>query len=370
MIKKPFSKSTKIILIALGTLLAIEIIARLAVPPDYHPFGMPLPTEASSGNHLDLLVEKAEAQKNPDLFRILVTGGSAAFGLGASDPQKSFPAQLDVLLKKKYPVQNLSAKKPFAKRVSGGSSPIQKTEVLNAAVESFDASSELLLYLKFLRKLKPDMVIMFTGFNDLSYALLSSLSRTPYKHIQDLKKIRYISPLDTGQILLVLIKSLFANIHALMARACRLYQISANVMGNLDFVPAKGPKSYRQEKAVQELEKFLSVVSAFQSVSQTEGFQLVVMLQPIRSCWGKNKSTPMSWSDVQVRNLYQNFLSPSLTQLTHDQGICYLDLNKAFVDRLLDEKGFNDTVHLNDRGYQLTAENVAGFIQRKIEELP
>ncbi|MBN1384110.1 MAG: hypothetical protein JW983_04405 [Elusimicrobia bacterium] len=330
-------------------LVILELIARLIFPPGYHPFGMPIIPEPSSGNNLIKLIKIVQNHPSHTTFRIVVTGGSAAFGLGASSIENSFPAQLGKYLCNRF--------------------PDKKIEVLNGAVESFDSSSEILLYLRFLHKLKPDMILMFSGFNDMGKAVLSQLSSRPYKEVEKLKKIRYVNSLDTSKIAKLLVYSISMKIHGTMLHISRIYEIFTNFFGNLnpdEIEVMKETVDYRFKGAVTEINTFLDVVHTFHSISQEHGMKFLLVVQPIRMCGTKIQKIPrMSWSDRAVRNLYFRHFKPSLQSLAKKDNFAMLDLNSEFTDYLIQNDGFIDSCHLNDKGYSLSAKRVAQFIQRK-----
>lgn len=347
------SSTNKIWIIVAGftaVLIVLELIARLTFPPGYHPFGMPIIPEPSSGNNLTRLIKILEDDRYPrTTFRIVVTGGSAAFGLGASAAEYSFPAQLEKYLNEQVPGK--------------------KIELLNGAVESFDSSSELLLYLRFLHKLEPDIIVMFSGFNDLGKAVLSQLSPRPYKDVEKLKQIHYVNSMDTPEIARLFVYSVSMKIHGILLRISRIYEICTNFFANLnpdEIEVLKETEDYKFKGAVREIDTFLDVVHAFHSISRNHQTKFVLVIQPIRACGTKIQNTPkMSWSDKEVRNLYLKHFKPSLQRLAKKDNFAMLDLNGDFTDHLIQIGSFRDTCHLDDKGYALSAQKVAQFIQKK-----
>lgn len=316
------------------------------VPANYHPFNLPLPTEASSGNKIEELVQYVQEGDFQEDYRILITGGSAAFGLGSSAPEFSFPSQLEMILNEKYPDKNI--------------------RVFNGAVESFDSASELLLYLRFLRKLDPHLVIMFTGFNDLGHAVLLQLSPNPYKEIRKLKKIRYVNPLDFWILTKLLCRSFFGNIHKGMLKISRIYQVLSNFFGNMnpdEIEIMKERNEFKMGGAQKEIGSFLATVGAFHGVVQEQNSLFLLVFQPIRSCGMKTQGKiKTSWSDRRVRDLFYSYLLPRLGRFVSRKNIALLNLNGPFVDLLIEGNGFMDTVHLSDKGYHLSAQAVANHL--------
>ena len=100
-------------------------------------------TEPSSPTYLTL--------PNPDVFRIVVLGGSTVEGNGASGPLKALPGALVEALKSYEP--------------PGG--PHKRFEIINAGVSGYFSTTELLYYVSKLRHFQPHLVISYNGWNDL-----------------------------------------------------------------------------------------------------------------------------------------------------------------------------------------------------------
>ena len=98
-----------------------------------------------------------DVKKQPGVIRIILAGGSAAWGLGTMYPTLapqylniSDADTVDAYLEKK-----LSAKFPRA-----------KFEVLNGSAIGYWSNQHLLRYISFYRTLNPDMIILMDGVND------------------------------------------------------------------------------------------------------------------------------------------------------------------------------------------------------------
>ena len=86
--------------------------------------------------------------------RVVVLGGSAAFGVGASGDAAVFTAKLEARLDERA-------------RAHGG-----RVEVWNAAAVGYDSSQELILLATRLVHLAPDVVVCFDGWNDFNASAL------------------------------------------------------------------------------------------------------------------------------------------------------------------------------------------------------
>jgi len=85
--------------------------------------------------------------KSPGRFRIVTMGDSTTFGAGASTNASTYPAQLEKLLRHAFPKLNC--------------------EVINAGIPGYNSLQVLILLETEILELKPDLVIIFIGWNDL-----------------------------------------------------------------------------------------------------------------------------------------------------------------------------------------------------------
>src|SRR5262245_7432448 len=124
-------------------LLGLEIVARLFLSEPNWPD--PLTNWGNPLRNFDPL-QDLHYQFDPEAnIRIVITGGSLAFGMGATSEQNRFPSQLRTILDERYPTLHIN--------------------VINAAVPGFQSVDEFTLYTHALRKMEPDVVIMLSGFN-------------------------------------------------------------------------------------------------------------------------------------------------------------------------------------------------------------
>src|SRR5262249_27731682 len=105
--------------------------------------------EEGNINTLGLRGKEVSKEKSPGTFRIIVTSGSAAFALLASNDDATWPVQLE---------QKLNAGRAFPGKV----------EIINAGVIGYQIMQELLYLRMELLEFSPDLVLAFTGYNDYS----------------------------------------------------------------------------------------------------------------------------------------------------------------------------------------------------------
>jgi lysophospholipase L1-like esterase len=95
---------------------------------------------------------KYVAPKPGNVFRIVMLGGSTVAGIGSADSFEALPAALQDELRKNY-VPNGEASRQI--------------EVINAGIGGYYSELVLLHYLSSIRHLQPDLVITYSGWNDL-----------------------------------------------------------------------------------------------------------------------------------------------------------------------------------------------------------
>lgn len=339
-------------LILCGILLTTEGLFRIFFSRTYHPFGHPIYTKLYSKNSIRELFFLIKDRKKKDRIRILVTGGSTAHGIGATSIEAAFPAQLQKILTDKFPQQ--------------------KFEVLNAGVGSFTSVQELDLYLILLRKLNPDLVIMFSGFNDLRHSIMKQFSPEPYREFQKLDQIQFVGPLQSRALLRSLLFSILLNMNRVLLKISRIYQVGHNFFTHLDTKALKSHISFDREVAAEELEMFLNVIVAFQAILERQKSKFLFIMQPIINCGQKESPhLSLSWIDARLKELYLSVLKPKLNILGSTKIKYMLNLNGAVVDQLLDRKGFVDSCHLNDTGYRYIAEKISQtLVKKNILDLP
>jgi len=117
-------------------------------------------------------------QKPDGRFRIVVLGGSSAWGFGCTADERTIPGRLETLLRAKYPDRDI--------------------EVVNAGQIGFTSTQELIYYHRLIAPLKPDLVLLFDGYNDVLADLMNSASGWPLH--ADLLQSRYQDSIRSPQL--------------------------------------------------------------------------------------------------------------------------------------------------------------------------
>jgi len=98
------------------------------------------------GQYKEIFFQKSSS----DIIRIMLLGGSAAMGLGATNSKNILANQVHLKLSRIFP------KKKF--------------EILNCAVGDYSSSQSLLALTTELIMYKPDIIVVLDGFNDFSHS--------------------------------------------------------------------------------------------------------------------------------------------------------------------------------------------------------
>jgi len=105
------------------------------------------PTLKLNINSLGLRNKEFTAKKPEGVFRIIVLGGSEAYGHGLNDGE-TWSDQLGLLFDKSHP---------------------GKVEVINAAVDGFSSFQALISFSTRLLDFNPDLILCYLGWNDIKY---------------------------------------------------------------------------------------------------------------------------------------------------------------------------------------------------------
>lgn len=100
-------------------------------------------------NSLGLRSPEIAPERMPGSWRIAVIGASTVMGLYASDTETTFPARLEQRLRHEYPQR--------------------RVEVVNAGIMGYDLKDQQRMLETRVAALKPDLVVLYSGFNDFWY---------------------------------------------------------------------------------------------------------------------------------------------------------------------------------------------------------
>lgn len=295
--------------------------------------------------------------------RVLILGGSAAMGLGATD-RKSVLANL---LEERLNInQN-----------------IVHYEVLNCAVGDYSSTQSLLAFQTELLSFEPDVVVMVDGFNDFSHSLWGSkfangswLPNSTRSFDDCVYAIQKWENPWNPEVLKYRwkISKLGATIRKVFGRQTNgVLTKSTHGMIWDDF----SNWSIKDEAIVW----YVNNLKTFIGMSNTHHFKLFHFIQPNYLWTQKKPLMPMEATyDKKLRQrmsklyefapIYYNKLKISYNLLRNfvktldsaKQCVYLTDWGDLFDDKV--EEIFADPIHYNDRGQKILANEVAAFILR------
>jgi lysophospholipase L1-like esterase len=279
--------------------------------------------------------DRAVLPRQPDEFRILVLGGSTAWGVGASSNEHTVSAALEKVLNK------------------GGGKP--KYRVMSGAFLGYIARQEMIVLTEFLRDFDPDLVVSLTGYNDLItviHQVGGNLDRPESKKLGEAVEAN-LRPMETLPAIRKVVGSLGMWRLVVYFRELRA---AAN--------PTGGEYRYDGARLAQWMPRIADIHRMMARLANDNGRRYVIALQPdlettrkpmvpeeaaLRSAaTAKSRSFPETW------DAYRRDLASALGQL---DGVLVIDLAGAFDG--IASPGFVDGCHLTDQGYERLAKALA-----------
>ncbi len=295
------------------------------------------------------------AKKPKEEIRIFVTGGSTAWGAGAS--QQSFYAPvLEKILQKKFPDFRI--------------------RVISAGAMAYLSTHERILILNKISELEPDIVIMFSGWNDTyagyrgirvlddhwDYFDLAPILVKYNSHFSKSVKKEGMETLDMPDF-----RNYTFKIHYLIDR--NIYNLKK---GRIE----RGIKAYRinDYNVTGDLIKNIKIIN---DLAKRQGFVLVFYLQPTlhnthktltqleKRLLKEHQAMYLGFSEFNARvyDLYKKKIAP----LAEDENFLFVDGDNAISKE--PKTVFCDHVHFGDRGNRLIAMHMSDFLTDQIKKI-
>jgi len=273
-----------------------------------HEYGFRVPDNYQYLEKRDFSTEKV----------IVLTGGSACFGYSSFIGER-FSDHLE----KKY--NSLNSK--------------IKYRVLNFGFENHQILNEMITYLLFIMKIKPDVVISFSGLNDLNLGMISDSTLQ--------KKYALTTQFD-------------------------LEQMAARIVNYEQTLPCFSRNGFPMTSASIVVNSYFERVKQFNQIVQSSGATFVSVLQPI--VYSKKKLSSREELLIRIQNNYldnrskklkTSLLNPSLImfifskfkQLTEKRNeFNFIDLNCDINNFGEEHILFNDRSHFSLQGETLIAD--------------
>lgn len=259
-------------------------------------------------------------RKRPGSMRIVVIGGSAAFGTGLDDDSETFSSQLE-------------------KALDG-------VESINAAVIGHRSGQELAYLVSELLDLEPDWVIALDGFND--FTSVGGARWNPWMDVNGSQQVQN-----------QLLRLTFLVDRGPITRLAHLHHVIFPQIANrleilrLPRIHARGVRELGVYELDAVAERYARNVAKMAGVAQAFGARFLCVLQPSEYAMYINPTA----------DPYREFLN-QVKKTTGLRGVALLDLNEH-TERI-ESNMFMDNVHLDARGNQVMAEIIAPILRRPV----
>jgi len=282
--------------------------------------------------------ENFPINKEKNEIRIFIAGGSAAWGAGVFQDDTYFS-----LMEKKF-------QKEY---------PDFKIRVISGGVIGYCSTQERIMIENFFLKFQPDVVVMFSGFNDVywGYSGVNILENQDYYRPN--KKNNKIIPPEYNDYL--------SKIHYLIAKS--IYRYKNRNRSNIEKIISDN--SIEPQEAVNTLIQNINIIS---DISKRYNFKLIFYLQPTLYTTlkelSKREEEKLKFSQkyyvyfneylCRLYELYREILPKS----AKTNGFVFIDADKAIANE--EKSVFIDHCHFGDRGNRLIKEHLYDKIVENI----
>ena len=285
--------------------------------------------------------------KPPGVKRIILLGGSAAEGHGASSNSTTIAAELEELLEANHMMQ---------------------FEVINAGVGGYASISELIYLIVDLMRFEPDYVITFDGFNDmwLAMELLQekrliepNYSMYQFSTVEDLNKQNTIW-FHVSQSIVLLKKRVFPYSTAVLKYIFRRIgpAMWEEPISDFDDLPV-----CTREASRKTAEQYLLNLRLLASISAENNIKLLLTIQPEYLLHPSLDNHPSRREDYEACFLdYYTIIQDGVSKLNDKRADSLRTLSLVSVFEGLEDKVFVDSVHLNDLGQSMVAYEMYSII--------
>jgi lysophospholipase L1-like esterase len=283
--------------------------------------------KADSSNFVneDGLYTKSFRLKDPQRYRIILTGASTARSSGATY-NETIAAYLEQELNERFRTK--------------------KVEVINAGMPGYVLEQEFIFVQLILQHYSPDMIIGLDGYNDLMSFKLNRYSQFSFAP-QNWRDLKVIQKGKAEKGILSRFKVLFCNIARALEFASSLisgkssYDYSNITEGQLN----EAAKAY--EMILEDLHDFCSA----------KGIHFYTILQPVR--WYATDGAPSAKfkQDPKLIRLYKGY-DEEVSLLPYGFSLTSIFKNKPGV--------YSDDCHVNPEGNVIFAKKIADFLEIRL----
>lgn len=294
-------------------------------------------TSTYSTNNLGYRDGNWSFEKSPSVRRIFLVGGSSAWGYGSSS--------------------NLTTISSFLGKILNQSAKTGKYEVLNASENGYTSTQEFILW-KDLLPYKPDLIIIYDGYNDLYSGFLGLPPGWNHPFIQE--KILTQENLNV-------ISSITQDEISKVISQIEILNIIKNKLGS------NNNKTQQFSDVNEVADVYNRNLNLILDISESEKIPVIVVLQP--NLYSETKKLSPEESDIirtqeklfpGVTSYFQNGtkkMKDYLDTATKVRRFQFIDGNSFFSD--LEKNIYFDPVHYSDEGNDIIARKLAEIIISK-----
>jgi lysophospholipase L1-like esterase len=289
--------------------------------------------------------DSAVEPRVPNEYRILILGGSAAWGWGASANRHTISGALQ----------------EFLNEDSSGIT----YRVMNGAYLAWTSLQERITLMEFYEHFDPDLVISFSGFNDIISILQGNsreLLRLEFTMVEEAVE-NNLTPMGTLKALRKFVGSLGVWRLVVYVRE-QLHSGTSN--RRIEYKPARSKRGIPKV-----IDRYLSMAN----YTARHGDQFLLVLQPEIYTTGKQLTVAeqevKQWLDARNSENFGNTFSQYRSDLVQglsvlpSSGIDVIDLEEMFDTE--NETMFTDDSHFNDSGYREIARALYRVIRKNDE---
>jgi lysophospholipase L1-like esterase len=291
--------------------------------------------------------DKPIEPRKPDEFRILLLGGSTAWGMGASSNEHTVAGVLESIL-------------------NDGEDKVSY-RVMSGAYMGWRSRQELVALMEFYDRFDPDLVVSLTGYNDL-FVLM---------HDEDLELL-------TRPEVMMLAKAVDESIRPMstltalrkVAGSLGIWRIVVYIKEKMRrAVPKQGAVQYKPQVAKRFIPQIADRYITMANFARRHGSDLMLAIQPdihttkglvTEEELGVRKRFNDRWKNIdETYGKYRIELLRQFDVRLQQEGIPVIDLGGVFDSE--DEPVFLDACHLNDQGYAIMANALRDAIKSRYQ---
>jgi hypothetical protein len=321
-------------------------------------------------------------EKPSDELRIFLTGGSTAFGMGATGEAHSAVGP--------YTLEYRETISHIMEKIlnSTAAIPGKKIRVYNAAVWGYAYQHDFLRYITKLRRYKPDMIVSLDGANEI--ALVSKITpdwdyfkEGQYSNIW--RQVFSYNGAGLSSYLTLWLKNNTYLMSALWAGRDTVQELSGALLDKTDSWDSQGSEPYSLKISVEERSKHvgrnvaevMSVVEKFDLALKNDGVAHIFALQP----WFYLTKKPLQEQEKALMKLqgakrYYGLPSDQMYQFLIERIVESAKRNQYFVadfSRYFDdvsERVFTDWCHLTAGANYLLAKELSNLVKEHFFKQP